>query len=298
MQLQLCSSSNSRELFRAFFYFNTFIFLQKSYKLNWVSSSDDHFPQWAGILKQGINLGQPFLVHIVPLMGLPGTRWWPQGGGSCWEPPNTTSMWPSWDFTHHPVVCFCVFLTGLHLTEFHDFLGCTQKTDIDPRVFATRTNPISGSSPWTAWKGACSSNQSKDQPTPSPEMAWGRELCGRGGGEGGRHALRAFPSQACWGGCPKPGTITGGSGLTAPTGLCTGTPHNAEQSGPPGHSSAKLDVKRWQPNMSRVGRKHRGFHFHVQGTICLPNSNGSFWGHSFRWQMVIKLLFTLTVDSS
>lgn len=65
-----------------------------------------------------------------------------------------------------------------------------------------------------------------------------------------------------------------------------------------GQINFKLDGKRWQLPMSRAGREHRGFHFHVHGTICLPNSTDSFWGSAFRWQMIIKLLFTLAVDSS
>lgn len=135
MQLQTCSSSNFRELFRAFYYFSAFIFLQKSHRLDQVFFSDDHFPQWTGILKQiqGWTCGSPSLYTSCSFVRLPGTRWWQEGGGSCWEPPGTISMWPSRDFNITQWVAFGVFLTRLHLIEFWHFLGYTQKTDIGPQ---------------------------------------------------------------------------------------------------------------------------------------------------------------------
>lgn len=165
--------------------------------------------------------------------------------------------------------------------------------------FATRMSPFAGSSPWTHCRGTCSTDHGWAHPHPISRngswewSAWRRRRKG----------------QTCFESIPKLNTLEvsvsapasaahQAAALAAPTSLCIGTPHNAEQRVPRGQTNFKLDVGRWQLSMSPAGRKHRGFHFHAQDTICLPNSADSFWGSSFRWQMAIKLLFTLAVDSS
>lgn len=174
-----------------------------------------------------------------------------------------------------------------------------QDSSVELRMLSYLDEYFCMSSPVTRCRGTCSTDHSRDHPHPiSGNGSWERSMW-----------RRRRRRKTCWESVPKPSPLEGGvsapasaarraAALAAPTGLCNGTPHNAEQKAPRGQINFKLDVKRWQLYMSRVGRKHRGFHFHARGTICLPNSTDSFWGSSFRWQMVIKLLFTLAIDSS
>lgn len=207
-----------------------------------------------------------------------------------WELPNSTSVWHARDVTHHLISIFWWILDKTPPYSLRGFLGCAQHSSVEPRTlcyldeaFCRRQhiNSLQRCLQHQPQQGLFLSHLQK-------QLMGGKRVQGEEEEEDENVLWKR--SQAS--------TARQAAALAAPTGLCNGTPHNAEQKVPWGQINFKLNVKSWQLCMSRVGRKHRGFHFHVQGTTCLPNSTDSIWGSSFRWQMVIKLLFTLTVDSS
>jgi len=101
--------------------------------------------------------------------------------------------------THHGRCIMGFFWCILHKIppySLHGFLGSAQDSSVEPGMLGYLDESCSREQPINSLQGDLQHCPQQGL-SPSPEMARGGEACGGGRG-GGRHAFKAFPSQACW----------------------------------------------------------------------------------------------------